>query len=85
MTNDVLNVKVENILEDGVLNTIIEKYIKGAFGGLKMSVVLIFLVGLAIPLAEIIVAHYLERKRLKTEEESIALIQSGANNSRQDN
>ncbi|MFV0329028.1 MAG: hypothetical protein ACK5KL_04230 [Dysgonomonas sp.] len=67
MTNDVLNVKVENILEDGVLNTLLEKYIKNIFGGLKMNVVLILLIGLAIPAAEIILAHFLEKKRLKAE------------------
>ena len=73
MTNDVLNVKVENILEDGVLNTLLEKYIKNIFGGLKMNVVLILLIGLAIPAAEIILAHYLEKKRLKTEATAASL------------
>lgn len=73
MTNDVLNVKVENILEDGALNTLLEKYIKNIFGGLKMNVVLILLIGLAIPAAEIIMAHYLEKKRLKTEATAASL------------
>lgn len=80
MTDEVLNVKIENILEDGVLNTVIEKYIKSIFVGLKMNVILIFFVGLAIPLAEIILAHYLERKRVKTEAESIAPVQSETDN-----
>ncbi len=83
MTNDVLNVKIESILEDGVLNTIIEKYIKSTFGGLKMNVILIFFVGLAIPLAEIILAHYLERKRVKTAIEiapTVAPTQSACDN-----
>jgi hypothetical protein len=67
MTNEVLNVKIENILDDGVLNTILEKHIKNIFGGFKMNVLLIFLIGIAIPLAEIILTHYLEKKHLKTE------------------
>lgn len=66
-TTEILNVKIENILDDGVLNTILEKHIKNIFGGFKMNVLLIFLIGMAIPLAEIILAHYLEKKRLKTE------------------
>lgn len=64
LTNDLLNVKIENILTDGVLNTIIEKKVKNIFGGLKLNIVFIFLLGLAIPIAEIILAHYLEKKRL---------------------
>jgi hypothetical protein len=73
MTGELLNVKVGNILEDGILNTIIEKHIKNIFGGFKMNVILILLIGLAIPSAEIVLAHYLERKRKKTE---MAMIQN---------
>ncbi|WP_163306954.1 hypothetical protein [Dysgonomonas sp. 521] len=67
MTNEVLNVKIENILDDGVLNTIIEKHIRNLFGGFKMNALLIFLIGMAIPIAEIVLAHYLEKKHLKAE------------------
>lgn len=64
LTNDLLNVKIENILTNGVIDTIIEKKVNNIFGGLKLNVLLVFLLGLAIPAAEIILAHYLERKRL---------------------
>ncbi|SBV95981.1 hypothetical protein [uncultured Dysgonomonas sp.] len=64
LTNDLLNVKIENILTDGVLNTIIEKKVKNIFGGFKLNILFMFILGLAVPIAEIILAHYLEKKRL---------------------
>ncbi|WP_029904737.1 hypothetical protein [Prevotella sp. 10(H)] len=64
LSNDLLNVKIDNILSDGVLNTIIEKKVSNIFGGLKMNVLLMFLLGILIPIAEIILAHYLEKRRL---------------------
>lgn len=66
LTKDLLSVKIENILADGALNTIVEKKVKNIFGGLKLNAFLIFLIGIAIPAAEIVLAHYLERKRLKS-------------------
>lgn len=64
LTKDVLDVKVENLLNDGVLNTIAEKHIRNIFGGFKWNVILIFFVGLLIPVIEIVVANYMEKKRL---------------------
>ncbi|MBK5721036.1 hypothetical protein JGH11_09160 [Dysgonomonas sp. Marseille-P4677] len=66
LTNELLNVKIDNILTDGILNTIIEKKVRSIFGGFKMNVLFIFLLGMMIPVAEIILAHYLEKKRLAT-------------------
>lgn len=70
-TTEVLNVKIENLLDNGILNTIIEKHIKNIFGGFKFQVLIILLIGLAIPVAEILLAHYLEKKRLKAEAASM--------------
>lgn len=64
LTNEVLNVKIENLLENGVLNTVLEKHIRNLFGGFKMNVLLIFLIGLAIPAIEIFIAHKLNKKQL---------------------
>lgn len=66
LTTDLLNVKIENILTDGVLNTILQKYTRSIFGGFKMNVLLMFLLVMAIPIAEIVLAHYLEKKRLRS-------------------
>ena len=65
MTQEMLDVKVSNILDDGVLNTVVEKHIRNIFGGMKLNIIIIFLVGILIPVCEILLAHYLERKRLK--------------------
>jgi len=67
MTQEMLDVKIQNVLNDGVLNTFIEKHIRNILGGFKMNILMIFMLGLTIPLAEIILAHYLERRRLNTE------------------
>jgi len=64
MTQEMLDVRINNILTDGVLNSVVEKHIRNIFGGLKMNIYLIFLIGILIPIAEIIIAHYLEKKRL---------------------
>ena len=71
LTQEMLDVKINNILNDGVLNTVVEKHIQNIFGGFKMQIYLIFLIGLLIPVAEIILAHYLERKRLKKELDAV--------------
>jgi len=65
ITKDILNTRIEKILDIGVMNTVIEAHIHNIFGGLKMKAILILLAGLAVPLIEIFIAHYLERKRLK--------------------
>ncbi|MBB4034649.1 hypothetical protein GGR21_000536 [Dysgonomonas hofstadii] len=73
LTQEMLDVKINNILNDGVLNSVVEKHIRNIFGGLKMQIYLIFLIGLLIPVAEIILAHYLEKKQLKEESDVLQL------------
>lgn len=60
-----MTTEVASILESGLVNSILEKKIKGIFGGLKLQVFFIFLIGMALPISEIVLAHYLERKRAK--------------------
>lgn len=67
LTREVLDVKIQNLLDDGVLNTVIEKHIKNITGGFKMNVLILFLAILAIPLTEIIIANYLDKKRKQKE------------------
>lgn len=67
MTEDMLDVQIQNVLNDGVLNTVVEKHIRSIFGSFKLQVIMIFLIGIGIPLAEILLAHYLERKRIRKE------------------
>ena len=64
IVRQILDVKLQNILDDGALNNVVEKYITDFTGSLKMNALLIFLIGIAIPLIEIIIAHILEKKRL---------------------
>lgn len=67
LTHEILDVKIQNLLDDGVLNTIVEKQIKKFTGGFKTSVLLLFLAVLAIPVIEILLANYWEKKRLSKE------------------
>ncbi len=66
LTRQLLDVKIQNLLEDGILTTVVTKHVKKLFNGFKSNVLLIFLIVLIIPLAEIVVAHFLEKKRLST-------------------
>lgn len=59
LTQEVLDTKIQNLLEDGVLNTVVEKHIKNLSGGFKSNILLIFLIGIAIPTIEIIIGNYL--------------------------
>lgn len=61
---ELMSTEINSLLETGVVNVVVEKQIKSFFGGLKMQILLIFLLGMAIPIGEIVLAHYLEKKRL---------------------
>jgi len=71
LTYEVLDTKIQNMLDDGVLNTVVEKHIKNFTGGFKMNILLLFLIGLSLPAIEIIIANYLEKKRKLKESASI--------------
>ena len=62
---DLMDTEIQSILDTGAVNTYVEAKLKSIFGGLRLQVFLIFLLGISIPLLEIILAHYLERKRKK--------------------
>lgn len=64
LTRELLDVKIHDLMENGILNTVIGKHVKKLFGGFKSNVLMIFLLVLLIPVVEIIIAHYLERKNL---------------------
>lgn len=68
-TKDLMNTKVNKILETGALNTFVEAKVKSIFDGFKLQLLIIFIIGMAIPISEIVLANYLERKRLKEESE----------------
>lgn len=63
LTNDFFDTEIQQLLNNGFLNTILEKHIRHLIGGLKANVLLILLIGLAIPLTEIIIAHLLIRRK----------------------
>ncbi|WP_165020372.1 hypothetical protein [Dysgonomonas sp. ZJ279] len=57
-------VRIEDLLVDGALNIIVEDQIRQFFGGLKLQAILLLLVGILIPVTEIVIANRLEKKRL---------------------
>lgn len=67
---ELLNTEISEILDTGIVNLVLQKKVEGIFGGLKLQALLIFLIGIALPIGEIMLAHYLERKRLKDLEAS---------------
>lgn len=64
LTRELLDVKIQDLLDSGVITTIVTKHVNKLFGGLKINVLILFLVVLLIPVIEISIAHYLQRKRL---------------------
>ncbi|GEM_PF-2527172 len=64
LTRELLDVKINDLMDNGILNTVAGKHVKKLFGGFKSNVLLIFLLVLLIPIIEIIIAHYLEKKNL---------------------
>lgn len=65
LAEELMATEMASILETGAVNFVVEQKVKGIFGGLKMQALLIFLIGMTIPIAEIVLAHYLERKRIR--------------------
>lgn len=63
LTHELLDVKIQNLLDDGVLNIVVEKHIKSFTGGFKMNIVMLFLLVMALPAIEIIIANYLHKKK----------------------
>ncbi len=63
MTREVLDVKIQNLFEEGVLNAIIEQQLRNIFGTLKLNFLLVFFVVLCLAIAEIALANYWEKKK----------------------
>lgn len=65
---ELMDTKINQILETGAINSYAEIQVNSIFSSLMFQAVLIFLLGIAIPLGEIVLAHYLVRKeeKLKT-------------------
>ena len=63
LTDALLDVKMRDMLDKGALGAMIEGYIRQMFGSLKAQVLLVFLLVMVIPLAEIVVANLLVRKQ----------------------
>lgn len=62
LSDDFFDMEVQKLLDSGIINTILEKHIRHLIGGFKTNVLLLLLLGLAIPLTEIIIANYIYRK-----------------------
>ncbi|NDV68727.1 hypothetical protein [Dysgonomonas sp. 25] len=62
ITKELLSIQIREILDTGVIETIMETHIRNIFGGLKSKAILMFVLGLAIPLIEIIIANILDKK-----------------------
>lgn len=65
--NEFFDIEIGKILDSGILNTVIEKHIKSITGGLKANVWLLFLLGIALPVIEIIIAHKMYKPQKEQE------------------
>lgn len=60
---NLMDTEIQSILDTGAVNTFVKVKLESVFDSLKLQILLIFLLGLSIPIAEIVLAHYLEKKR----------------------
>lgn len=60
---ELLETDLQKILDKGTINTFVELQVRSAFDGLRNQVLLVFIIGIGIPIIEILLAHYLNRKR----------------------
>lgn len=67
VVKELMDTEIQSILDTGAVNVFVEAKIKSVFNGLKFQVALMYLIGMCIPIAEIVLAHYLERKRRRDE------------------
>lgn len=68
LTNEFFDIEINKILESGILNTVVEKHVRNIFGSFKLNVWLMFLLGMAIPVIEIIIANKLYKRKPENEE-----------------
>lgn len=66
LTKDFFDTEIQTLLDNGIINTILEKHVKHLIGGFKMNVLLLLLVGLLIPCIEIIIANRLYKNKLQS-------------------
>ncbi len=62
VTKEVMEVKLNELLRDGLFNKIAAIYVKKIIGGMKNSVLLVFVIIVGLPLVEIVIAVRLNRK-----------------------
>ncbi|MDR2918255.1 MAG: hypothetical protein LBV72_02685 [Tannerella sp.] len=75
LTKDFFDTEIQKLLDNGVINTVLEKHVKHLFGGFKMNVLLILLLGVLIPAIEIFIACLLHRKKLRNQPPPIPVTQ----------
>ena len=63
LTYDLFEVELQHFFDDGVVNTVFEKLICNIFGGFKMNVWLLLLLGMLFPILEIGIANWLNSKK----------------------
>lgn len=62
LTYDLFEVEFQHFLDDGVVNTVLEKHVCNIFGGFKMNAWLLLLLGMLFPILEIGIANWLSSK-----------------------
>lgn len=75
LTKDFFDTEIQLLLDNGIINTVLEKHIKHLFGGFKTNVLLILLLGILIPAIEIFIACWLHRKKMRNEPPPIPITQ----------
>lgn len=75
LTKDLFDTEIQQLIDNGIINTVLEKHVKHLTGGFKTNVLLILLLGILIPAIEIIIACRLQKKKLRNEPPPIPVIQ----------
>jgi hypothetical protein len=62
MITELVNARLENLSDDSVLISLMEKHIKEITGDFKLKIVLLFLLVMLLPLIEICIANYIDKR-----------------------
>ncbi|NDV65759.1 hypothetical protein [Bacteroides sp. 224] len=67
-TNEFFDIEVAKVVDSGILNTVLEKHVNNLFGSFKLNVWLMLLLGIALPIIEIVIACYLFKSDRKEQQ-----------------
>lgn len=65
LTNELFEVEFQRFLDNGVINTVLEKQVRNIVGGFKLNVWIMLLLGMLFPVSEIVIANWMHSKKKK--------------------